>query len=169
MDIKATTLDELIPLLVTRISTFTGITPDYIVPTLAERHFEPGGYSDKFVLISGFSGTDYEGETTGAGLAAKWWNAVLDVVMLCRVDLDTPGRDTQRLTSATYGLLPKWRTLLKGLDQWYPDDGGTPALGLLIQPARTLGFSISERETTSTNGWVQIRTKLHMPFWQDLN
>jgi hypothetical protein len=166
---KPTSLDVLIPLLAAQISTFTGITTDYIFPTLSEDWFEPGGLSDKYVMLSNFAGQELEGVTTGGGTATKFWNSTLDVSLVVRLDTDTPGRDFNRLTSATLGLLPLWRSLLKGLEQWFPDDGGAPAQGLLLQPARTFGYAVRPRNFKKAGGWAQIRTKLHMPFVQDLS
>jgi hypothetical protein len=166
---KPTRLETLIPLLVTKLAAGTSIPAEYIFPTLSEEWFEEGGLSDKYLMISNFAGQEVESVTTGAGVDGKFWNATLDVSLLARLDTDTPGKDLNRLTDATFGLLATWQKVLKSLDQWFPDDGGAPAWGLLLQPARTLGYTIRPRSFKKTGGWCQMRTRVHMPFRQDLS
>jgi hypothetical protein len=52
---------------------------------------------------------------------------------------------------------------------WAPDDGGTPAQGLLMDPARLGPWSIRDRNFRDTNGWVEVRTTLLFNFLQDLS
>lgn len=166
---KPTRLETILDSLTTRLNAITGVPVEYIIPTLSEDWFAPGGLSDKYILITNFAGQEIPGPTDGAGTAGKLWNGSAEVVVVTRLDTDTPGSDKNRLRDSSFGLLAQWQKMLKALDQWMPDDGGAPAQGLLFQPSRTFGFVIRPRNYKSTNGWVQIRTRVHLPFVQDLS
>lgn len=163
---EPTTLDELLPLLTTQVATGISLDPAYVIPTLAEDFWAPSGLSDRYVLLSNFSGVALEGWVTGGGNAALAWMAELDVVLVNRLDIDSPGRDYQRLVNATLGLLPKWKTALMALSQWNPVAAN--GRGLLIQPARTLSFGVKNKKYPAAGGWIQIRTRLSLPFLQKL-
>lgn len=166
---KPTTLKTILDALRAKLVTVTGIAQEYIIPTLSEDWFTPGGLADQFILLSKFAGQEVSSVTDGAGVAGKMWNATLDLVLLSRLDTDFAGGDYNRLADASYGLLAKWGDILVAMEQWMPDDGGSPAWGLLAQPARTFGFQIAPRSFKAASGWVQIRTKLHIPFIQQLS
>lgn len=168
---KPTTLENILTLMVARIASEASINIEYIIPTLSEDYFDPGigGLADRYVLISNFSGGVMDGTLTGGGNDAHIWNMVCDVTLFSRLDIDEGGKDYQRLVAASFGVLPKWRLLLKGMNQWNPDDGGAPALGWLAQPARVLSFSITPKKYPRRNGWVQLRSKVQIVFRQDLS
>jgi hypothetical protein len=166
---KATRLEVLIPKLVTQIASVTGISPHYVFPTLAENQFQVGGPSDRYVLVTNFAGVPGEPLVTGGGELATSFATRCELVMYARLDVDQAGRDTRRLVDASLGLLAEWRLLLRAAQMWAPDDGGSPAQGLLMQPARVGNWLIRGKLVPDSNGWVQLRTTLDFVFLQDLS
>lgn len=164
---KPTTLVELLPLLRAAVAAGTGINQEYVIPTLDESFFEPGGEAEKYVLLGAdMTGQAIDGWYTGGGNQALAWMVEMDLALVARLDVDKAGRDLQRLVEANKGLLAEWRELLKSVSQWNPTSSGQ---GLLIQPARTTQFKIGRRRARSSIGWVQIRTRLSFGFLQDMS
>lgn len=165
---KPTTLEAIIKAMVERITDQTPIAREYIIPTLSEDWFDPGGLSDVFVLISDFSGVQNSPMMTGGGNEAFEWDASCKVTLFSRLDIDSPGADTQRLVNESYGLLGTWRKIQKALNQWLPDDGELVPQAILAAPARCVGYSVNQRQFRNSHGWCAISTTVRFPFIQDM-
>lgn len=166
---KTTNYEEVLAALITQINSVTSIATNNIIPTLSEAFWEPDGLADTFVLISNFQGQIVQNLQTGGGTNSILWNTQQDIVLVKRLDIDTPGSDYNRLTKQTLGLLDTWQVLLKAIEQWNPTSGVVDPTGILAEPGRCYGFQIKPRPMGRAGGWVQVRTKYQMVFNQDMS
>ena len=168
-----TDLSELLVLLKEDIALAIDLDPAYVAVSLNEEWYIPDATSDRYVLITGFSGAlqptpfdgggaIWDGEETGANFD----RTVFTVVLGNRLDTDMAGSDMNRLTDASFGALRESKRLKKALFNWWPTRDDDRAL--LVEMPRVTNWSIVTRQYKDAAGWSRIELKMSILYVQKL-
>lgn len=169
-----TDLRDLLLLLKEEISNKINLDPAYVAITLTDDWYVPDAVSDRYVLLTGFSGSlnpspfdgggaIYDGGTTGANFD----HTTFSVILGSRLDTDLAGHDANRLTDATFGTMKEAQRLKRALFDWWPiaDNGQA----MLVDMPRATNWVISTRKYEDAAGWSRIEMKYSLLYVQELD
>lgn len=173
-----TDLGELLVMLKDELAIKTDTDPAYVAITLADNQFLPDATSDRYILITGFSGTMLNGPFDGGGAmwdgdptGAMFDNSTFTIIMGNRLDTDVAGHDANRLTDASFGMLAEAQLVRRVLFNWWPvatrENGDQQAM--LAEMPRVTSWVISTRKYTDAAGWARISLKVNITYIQGLD
>ncbi len=168
-----TDLETLLPLLREEIAESVNLAPEYVVITLNDEWYIPDAVSDRYVLITGFSGSlppspfdggggIWDGDPTGANFD----HTVFTVVMGNRLDTDLAGHDVNRLCDTSFGSMKESRKLKRSLFNWWPVASSGQAM--LVEMPRVTSWSIVTRQYKDAAGWSRVELKMGILYVQSL-